>query len=293
MNAPRLAIAALSVASLFAIPARAQSWRTLTAQRQIAKEDALHVEVRYGLGKLTVRAADPAVLYDVSARYDADIFRFERNYDPAKHQLFVGADSATAERFTLRPHFFSDQNKRSTKGGYLTVALARGIPINLTVNLAMGGSEIDLGGLWLSHLLVLASMGEATITFRTANPQPMHEIVIDASLGGITIKQLGNARAERVRLNVGLGGADVDVRGAWTGEMTLDGTVTMGGLNLSVPRDAGVKVTAYTKLAGLDAKGFVKKDGAYYSANYETAPRKLTVTGGVTLGGIEVNWVEP
>jgi len=294
MRALRGPLAALSLAAaLVPAGAHAQSWRIFTAQRGIAKEDALHVNIVYGLGKLTLRAADPSMLYDLNARFDADNERIVRRYDASASTLFVGADSATAERYGVHPQIFSGSSRRSPRGGYLTVALARGIPLNLGVKIAAGEGEIELGDLWLSHLVVLSTMSDATVDFRTPNPQPMHELVVDASIGGITIKRLGNARAERVNLSVGIGGADVDMRGAWTGETTIFGQVTMGGLVLEVPRDAGVKITTSTTLAGLDAKGFERRDGAYFSPNYATATRKLNVTGGVTMGGVEVSWVEP
>lgn len=293
MTPLRRPLLALALAAAFASQAHAQSWRTFTAQRGIAKEDALHVDVSYGLGKLTLRAADPSVLYDLNARFDADNERILRRYDAATSTLYVGADSATAERFGMHAHLFSGSGRSSEKGGYLTVALARGIPLNLGVKLSAGAGEVELGDLWLSHLVVLSTMSDATVDFRTANPQPMKEAVFDASIGGITIKRLGNARAERVYLNVGIGGAEVDMRGAWTGETTIVAVVTMGGITLQVPRDAGVKITTSTTLAGLDTKGFERRDGAYFSPNYATAARKLNVTGGATMAGVAVSWVEP
>jgi hypothetical protein len=47
------------------------------------------------------------------------------------------------------------------------------------------------------------------------------------------------------------------------------------------------------KLAGIGAEGFVKRGGEYYSANWETAARKVTITGTAALAGLEVGWIEP
>jgi predicted membrane protein len=89
-----------------------------------------------------------------------------------------------------------------------------------------------------------------------------------------------------------LGGGDVSLRGDWTGDMTLDVTVAVGGLQVRVPRDAGVKVTALTHLGGIDAAGFTEKNGDYTSPNYATATRKVLITGSVSLGGLKVTWVD-
>ena len=285
--------AALCAAAALAAPARAQDWRTLTAQRGIAHEDALHVLVRYGAGKLTLRAADPAVLYDLNARFDADVSRFERRYDAATRTLTVGVDSATVDRVTHRPRFMNSTQHRETTPGYFTLGLARGIPIDLTAYLAMGDAEFQLGDLWISKLTVTTALSDAAIDFTTPNLQPMDELLIDASIGALTVRRLGNARAKKVRLLIGIGGGEIDLRGAWTGEMALDASVTVGGLELRVPRDAGVKVNATTTLADLEATGFVKRDGVYYSPNYETAARKVTVDARAKLAGVEVSWIEP
>jgi hypothetical protein len=296
MNARRMLLAAALVLGGALRPAAAQTWRTLTAQRALGRDDSLRVVVHYGMGKLTLRAADPAVLYDLSMRYDANIFRTQRYYDPASHTLVVGADSITADRFSLRPHLFGDDNAKAVKDeekvAEMTLGVARGIPIDLTVKTGIGASVIDLGNLWIATAHIETTLGDAMITFSTANQRPMPELRIDAMMSGIGVKELGNARAKTVKLSATLGGGDVSLRGDWTGDMTLDVTVAVGGLQVRVPRDAGVKVTAVTHLGGIDAAGFTEKDGEYTSANYATATRKVNITGSVSLGGLKVTWVD-
>ena len=283
---------AMLAAAALASTATAQDWRTVTAQRGISREDALHVVVDYAEGKLTLRAADPAVLYDINARFDADVSRFQRGYDASTRTLTVGVDSATLDRVSMHAHLVSGPPRRDLRG-YFTLGLARGIPIDLTTHLAMGDAEFELGDLWIGKMTVTCALSDATLDFSTANSQAMDELTIDASIGGLTVRRLGNARAKKVRLLIGVGGAEVDLRGAWTGEMAVEATVALGGFELKVPRDAGVKVIASTTLAGLDAEGFVKHDGAYWSPNYETAARKVTVDAHATLAGFEVSWIEP
>ena len=176
MTAPRFGLrlaAALALLGALAPAARAQSWRTLTAHRALGRDDSLRVVVRYGLGALKLRAAESATLYDISIRYDADRFRPERRYDATTHTLTVGADSATIELFSLRPRTLAGDSHNNAKGGEMTLALARGIPLDLTVKFGVGEAELDLGDLWISHLRVEAALGGATITFRTPNSRPM------------------------------------------------------------------------------------------------------------------------
>jgi hypothetical protein len=296
MNARRSLMAAALMLGGVLSPASAQTWRTLTASRPLGRDDSLRVVVRYGMGKLTLRAADPAVLYDLSMRYDANIFRTQKSYDPASHTLSVGADSATAERFSLRPHFFGGDNAKAVKDeekvAEMTLGIARGIPLDLNVKTGIGASVLDLGNLWIANARIESTMGEMMITFSTANQRPMQELRIDAMMSGLGVKELGNARAKTVKMSATLGGGEANLRGDWTGDMTLDVTVAVGGLQIRVPRDAGVKITALTHLGGIDAAGFTEKDGEYTSPNYATATRKVLITGSVSLGGLKVTWVD-
>jgi hypothetical protein len=296
MNA-RLFAAAAIVMSLAACTGPAANaipvWRTLTARRALGREDSLRVVAKYGLGKLTLRAAEPAVLYDVDVKYDAQQFRAEEKFDAITRTLTVGADSATAELFSLRPHYRVSGNDRSTKDASMTLALARGIPLDVTIKMGIAEGDIDFGNLWLDRARVEVTMAGATLDFSTPNQHPMKSLDIEALMGGVTVQHAGNANAKLIRMRGDLGGGMIDLRGAWTGDMTLDAQVTLGGFHVRVPNDAGVHVTARTKLAGVDADGFTKRGGEYFSANWETAARKVTITGNAALAGLEVGWIEP
>jgi hypothetical protein len=296
MNVRMLVMAALVLASAACSGSDVEAppnWRTLTARRAVGREDSLRVVAKYGLGKLTLRAADPAVLYDVSVKYDAQHFRAEEHFDAVTRTLTVGADSATAELFTLRPRYHTGANDRNTKDAAMTLSLARGIPIDLTVKMGIAEGDIDLGNLWLDRARIEVTMAGATVDFSTANQHPMKSLDIQALMGGITVQHAGNANAKLIKLRGDLGGGMIDLRGAWTGDMTLDASLTLGGMKIRVPDDAGVHITAVAKLAGIGAEGFVKRGGEYYSANWETAARKVTITGTAALAGLEVGWIEP
>lgn len=296
MNARRFLVAAAFALGAITQTATAQNWRTLTAQRPLGRDDSLKVMVRYGMGKLTVRAADPAVLYDLNVRYDANFFRTQKLYDPTTHTLTVGADSATAERFSLRPHFFGNDDAKAVKDeeklAEMNLGVARGIPIDLTVKTGIGASVLDLGNLWIANAHIESTMGDVNVNFSTANQRPMQELRIDAMMSGVSVKELGNARAKTVKMSATLGGGEASLRGDWTGDMTVDVNVAVGGLQIRVPRDAGVKITAVTHLAGIDAAGFTESKGEYTSQNYATATRKVLITGTVSLGGLKVTWVD-
>ena len=293
MTARRL-LAVLGVLAVPAVPAAAQSWRTLTAERALGREDSLRVVVAYGLGKFILRAAEPATLYDIGIRYDADVFRVEKQYDATTHTLRVGADSATAVRLTLSPrNFRGGGSSERAESGEMKLFLARGVPLDLTFNLGIAESEFDFGDLWVDRAKIEAAMGAAKISFPTPNVHPMRELIIDAAFAGLSVDHLGNARAQRVKVEAALGGGLLDLRGDWSGEMTVEVSSVLGGFHISAPTDAGVRVNSTMRLAGIGVKGFTKRGSTYYSPNYDAAKRKIIILADATLGGYEIGWVAP
>lgn len=293
MTARRI-LALATVLAAAAAPSAAQSWRSLTAQRALGREDSLRVIVAYGMGKFVLRAAEPATLYNIDMRYDAEVFRAEKIYDAATHTLRVGADSGTAERLTLHARNFRGSGSKSrAETGTMTLFLARGVPLDVTFHLGIATADIDFGELWVERAHIEAAMGAANVSFPTPNVHPMRELTIEAALGGINVDHLGNARARRVKIDAALGGGTVDLRGDWTGEMNIEISSVLGGFHINVPTDAGVRINSTTRLAGMSLKGFTRRDGAYFSPNYDGAKRKIHIVAVTTLGGYEVGWIAP
>jgi hypothetical protein len=281
-------------ALLFAMPCalHAQSWRVISAKRERLSSDTLHVRVEYGSAAVSIGAAPHPLLYDVRMRYDADRFHPERRYDSTTHTLTIGGDSAVARIFALDRRRIRMGMGQRTTGDSLSLALAQGVPVDLTLALGATDSRIDLTGIALSRLRAEVAASDARITFGAPNPVTLQELAIHSAAAGLRVSQLGNARARSVRINTAVGDADIDLSGAWSGEMSLDLHAMMGSIRLRVPTDVGVRMTISRLLGGLDAPSFTERDGSYYSPNWDRATRKLVVNGDAALAGIRVIWRE-
>jgi predicted membrane protein len=64
--------------------------------------------------------------------------------------------------------------------------------------------------------------------------------------------------------------------------------LAVGKLTLHVPADVGVRVEVQRVAAGFDHAGLVKRDDAWYSTNYDTAPFKLKVHAETFFGAIDI-----
>ena len=277
----------IALVSLFALgdpAAEPRSWRSLTASRPRGSADSLHVVLRYDAGTVTVGAAAAPQLYEASARFDANVQRLSRSYNPVSHTLRVGLDSSTMR--TSARH----SNRTRSNEGRLDLALAAGIPLDLDLDLGATRAKLDLSALWVDELRVSSGATETDITFGGVNPHAMRSLDVDEGVGSITIHQLGNAHAQRASISSTVGSVDLDLGGDWTGEMPLSLTVALASATLRVPRDAGVAMHMANRIANIDSEGFTQRDGVLYSAGYAQAKRHVVIDGSATLASIDVVW---
>jgi hypothetical protein len=129
---------------------------------------------------------------------------------------------------------------------------------------------------------------DARISFGAPNPATLRELSIHSAAAGLKVGQLGNARASTVRVSTAVGDVDLDLSGAWTGEMQLDVHAMLGSITVRVPRDVGVHANVSKFFGGFDAPSFTERNGAFYSANWDRASRKLVINGDVALAAAQV-----
>lgn len=288
------ALALAGAAALLAaawVPAAAQSWRTVTAARERGDADSLRVQVALGAGTVRLAAAAQPVLYDVNLRFDAAHVRPRQHYDAATHTLIVRSDSVRADplSFSLRNHSVWHADAGDDRGGTtLGLGLAPGVPLDLDLSLGACETTLDLSHLSVQRLQLRTGASESTITFGTPNPIAMSSLDIVIGAADLTVHSLGNAHAAAVSVKTGVGGADLDLGGQWTGTMQLAVRAAVGGVTVRVPGDVGIQAHADTKLANLDAAGLTLRDGAYYSANWAAAARRVTLDIHAVLANVTI-----
>jgi hypothetical protein len=270
----------------------AQEWRTLEASRSIAasgasgESDTLHVKLAYVVGNLALGAAKAGVLYDIDMRYDADERRVKYSYDPAARLLKVGGDSGFARTFTLnRGHDGADEHGPTPS---LALKVASGIPLDLSLNFSAADALLDMSGLEVSRLSVEAAASDGRLTFGAPNPAHLAHAELRATAAGLEVNKLGNARADTIRAKATIGHIELDLGGDWSGRTALDLDAVLGVITVRVPSDVGVKVDASTTLGTIQTPGFTSRDGAWYSDNWESARRSVTIGGRAVFARLEV-----
>lgn len=281
----------MALAAANATVAHAQMWRTMTASRQRGSADSLHVRVYFGAGTFNLAAATDPLLYDVDLRYDAGRVRPMHKYDAAAGVLTIRSDSAIGHPFSLdmkRGGLHLNAPGDDRNGTDLTVGLARGVPLDLSLSLGACDATLDLSNLAVRRMQLESGASQTTVTFGTPNPVQMSLLELDIGAAGLTVKSLGNAHASKVAVTTGVGGAELDLGGSWSGTMNLTVRAALGGITVHVPADVGIEARVSKTLGSLDAPDLTARDGAYYSSNWGTATRKVVIDATATLAGLEI-----
>lgn len=267
-------------------PRMRAAWKTITAAQEARGEREATVNVQYGAGKFHLAPGTGTELYRMQLRYDENNFTPVREYDAATHTLTLGVKGRSGGRISTR-------RSRGDQPPSFDLALTPGIP--LTLNLEMGAVEADadLGGLNLRRVTFRTGASSSRLRFSKPNAAPCEALTIEAGAAELRAEQLANSNCARVNFNGGVGEVTLDYSGTWQRSMTADVNVGIGSLKLRLPRGIGVSVHLNRFLASFDAAGFEKRGDTYVTANYEGARTRLEMNVNASIGGVDVEWVNP
>jgi hypothetical protein len=236
----RLTLLAAAAALAACGNAGAQEWRTLDVSRQLRDTTALAANISYGAGTFTLGPATGADLYEMHLRYPAGRTSPVATYNPAGHSVHLGIKS---QNFSM-PGGDADQNE-------LRIGLARGVPLDLTTEVAAADVKIDLGGLAVHSLMLKTGATDATLAFSSPNTIKMHSMSLNVGAAGFKATGLANANADHIRLRAGIGSWDLYFDGTWTGDIWLDAKIGLGSLTIHVPDDVRVDQNANAMLGAV------------------------------------------
>ena len=271
---------ALAVAAAEAADAAGQEWRTINARRQLAGEDELRVELDYTVGRVRIAPGEAGSLYRASIRYDAELFDPIHAY--SDRHLRIGVSDLRRVRTSRRDRF-----------GDLELALGPEVPVHLEVMLGAAEAELELGGLRLTRVEVSGGASDSRVRFSEPNRARMDRLVLKTGATRMHVFGLGNANAEQVEIDGGVGELVVDFTGELREAMTVDVNLGIGSLLLQLPRGLGVEVVRTASfLMPFDSEGLIKRGDAFYSENWEQAAHRLTIRINGAIGSVRVRWLE-
>lgn len=278
-------VLAAAIAALGAATANAQEWRTVRSSRQLRDTSEHEVRVRYGAGRLSIVPASTPVLYALEMTYDEGSTAPRVDYDAASRVLRMGV-----EMEQVRLHNPGADDNLSE----LLLQLSPKVPVSLDIEAGATRTALELGGLAVRSLSLSSGASETTVSFEAPNPTRMRRLEVRVGAAGLTIDGLGNATVRDVRVSGGVGNVTLDLSGEWREpEMELDLQLALGGARVAVPEDVGIRVEMSRFLAGFAHPGLVRRGGAFYSENWESATRRLRVRAETALGGLTIVRTSP
>lgn len=272
-----IALALTALALLAPSLAHAQDWQTVSQSRQHGGEDALRVDVEYAAGTLSLATAGPGELYRMSMRYNADALTPRISYDASR--LRIGMQDARIRG-------------RNMRSGALDLKLSPDVPIDLALSFGAAEAELDLGGLRLRSVRIQTGASKTRMNVSSPNSQSCRLLSLEAGAARFEGNRLGNLNAERIRVQGGVGDVVLDFSGAWAQDMSGSIEMGLGSLTLALPRGLGVRIRKGGLLATFDSQGLIKRGEAFYSEDWDTAERKLSLNVDAALGTIKVVWLD-
>lgn len=282
---PRLltALLLLPVASS-QLPAQDEPlWRTVDISRQLRDTAPQRIRVRYGAGKVDVRGAADPLLYAMHLRYDERRARPLHRHDADQRITTLG----------LEPRDASMRSSSRSESPELRLTLPRTLPLDLDLQFGGTQSVLDLGGMSVQSLRLECGAADASLLFSRPNRLTMRDLDVQVGAADFSAGQLANANAEQIRVSGGVGSVKLDFGGTWTRDLTVTSRLMLGKLTLQVPANVGVRVELHRIVAGFEHTGLIKRDGAWYSPNFETAQFKLRVKAETLFGQIEIRHSSP
>jgi len=260
------------------LAAAGQQWRDVTMSRQLENNDEVRVFVDYAAGSFKIRSVDDGLLYRMNLRYDED--NFEPVADFSGDRLRLGIDGVGRSRRI---------GKR--EAGNLDLELARGVPMDLSLDFGAVKADIDLGGLALTGLDLETGASESLIDVSEPNPSRMRSASFEVGAAEFTIQNLGNLNAEHIEVHAGVGAISLGFGGRWQRSAEVEIKMGLGSLELHVPEGLGVQLRKESFLTSLDSEGLVKRGDVYQSLDFDDAEHRITIELDAAFGSVEVIWI--
>jgi hypothetical protein len=242
--------------------------------------------VNFGIGSLELTGEEQsAALYSLSLEYDKNTYEPEIQYN--------AASDGEEGRFHFNLRSTNKMGlRRERHNNRLRLAFSDAIPLKLRVITGVGDARLSLSGLKLSQLDFESGVGGSKMSAYEPNPVSCESVRLKNGVGSIEAVGLGNLNFRELEFEGGVGGANLDFTGEWKQSADIRIQVGVGGVNLSIPRDLGVRVEAEKHfLSGLQLEGFSKRDTDYYSENYDKAAIRISVRVVTGIGGFKITWV--
>lgn len=270
-----------------------------SGRREITRttEKALDVKLQAAFGTVYVSRGDPKKICTIDIKdNDSDKPRGTVNYkirdgvgkldiDLSK---FRESESGTEEKHNL--------DLGDIESGKWYVRLTDQIPISFDIELGVGKGDFDCSGLLIRNFVLSTGASSVNLRFPQPNRVQIDNMKIETGVSKFVGESLGNANFRSFQFSGGVGSYTLDFTGELRREVDVKVEVGLGSVTIVVPRDVGARILyqeSWVSKIDLDRDFEEKRDGQYFSDNYNTASSRMNISVESGFGHVRVRRVSP
>lgn len=258
--------------------------------------EEIDVNIEYGMGELTIAAAGEPGTAEGFVRYNAALMTPDVSYRTHGNRgdLHLGLESAydewtDEEGLHFNIGFDWEKFRESEYDSEMSFNLPTDVPLEIDMEFGLGEANLNLSELAIEHLEIDCGLSDTRIEMETRNPAVCRRVYIEAGIGDLNGDGMGNLRIEDLHLTVGLGAADLDLRGEITEDMEAEIEVGLGSLELILPEDVNIHLTVeHSFLSSVDVSGLVEERDEWLSRDWMQGRPTLEIDISVGLGSVDV-----
>lgn len=201
-----------------------------------------------GQVEFVMRPAAPGEVPSTNARYDRQAYELVDSFETLPDGTWAYHMRFQRTIPWLQAILQDLMRREKGQGPRIEVLLPADSPIALALNLHQGGAEVELGGLWLTEAHLEVNQGGIALSINEPLHEPLDYLALRSRMGGVSASRLGNASPRVLDVDCRMGGADIDLRGAWRGDCRGRFAVRMGGISLTAPAELAVREVATGRL---------------------------------------------
>ena len=189
-------------------------------------------------GGFYISPAEPGEPLTVEATYDVKSYNLVESFEEGENGTWTY--SITFQRtgsmmMALLGQLFGGVEPE------LHVYLPPDAPLELDVKLREGGSELDLGGLWLTSADIDFARSGFNLEISEPLKEPMDSLTLHGTMGGANLEGIGNASPRKLDVDLRMGGMNLDLRGQWMQDSDIRIEWNMGGANVVLPANVAIE----------------------------------------------------
>jgi hypothetical protein len=244
----------------------------------------IDVQFEFGAGELRIIPEDMSEAAVLDVLYDPRRVNYDIAYDVSKATGHLSIETDHRRHKSID----TDDNK-------LEMILSSRYPTSLEMDIGACDAEVDLGGINLEYLDIDIGAASGDIDFSEPNPMRLKEIDIDAGASSLDIHSIGNANFELMSFSGGAGSFDLDFRGKYDGESTIDIDIGVSSADVILPLEIPVRVetSGSNWLSSVDFYNDDLEeidDDIYESPDFQDAQTRIILKIDIGLGAIDLYW---